>query len=110
MGVLNIIGWALFSAAAASWMILRRAHAEFTRAIADANGEIAHWKAEAARARARAAQLKLEIDAWKAGHAQGRSDVISAIPMLTATTHGPASHDPATSSRQIGRASCRERV
>jgi hypothetical protein len=100
MGVLNIIGWALFSAAAASWMILRKARAELTLAIAEANEEVAHWRAEAMRARTRASQLKCEIDAWKAGHAQGQSDLINAIPMLTATALESVTDDPAASSRQ----------
>jgi hypothetical protein len=95
MDVLNIIVWALSGVAFCCWMIMKRARAEIGRIRADARLEITYWKSEAARAKITAAQLKLEINAWKAGHAQGREDVINALPLLV-VRHDPATADPAT--------------
>jgi hypothetical protein len=77
------------------WLMAKRASAKIGRIRADADHEISHWKTEAARARIKAYELKLEMDAWKAGHAQGRRDVISALPLL-AVKHDPVNHDLAT--------------
>jgi hypothetical protein len=95
MDVLQVAGFALSGVAASCWLIVHRANAEIKRIRAQTQQEISHWKAEAVRSRIKAAQLKLEIDAWKAGHAQGRNDVINALPLL-AVRHEPAIHDPAT--------------
>jgi hypothetical protein len=92
--VLNITVWALSGVAICCWLIMKRARAEIGRVNANARLEITYWKTEAARAKITAAQLKLEIDAWKAGHAQGRKDVINALPLL-AVRHDPAIGDPA---------------
>ncbi|HXP18200.1 MAG TPA: hypothetical protein VN840_01015 [Streptosporangiaceae bacterium] len=94
MDVLQVAGFALSGVAASSCLIVRRASAEIKRIRAQAEQEISHWKAEAVRSRISAAQLKSEFDAWRAGHAQGRSDVINALPLL-AVRHEPVIHDPA---------------
>ncbi len=49
-----------------------------------ARREIQHWKEEAARARTHAAQLARDKEAWRAGHEQGRDDVITVVPLLIA--------------------------
>ncbi len=95
MEFLEIICWASSGVAVSCWLIIKRANAEIDRIRVQAQQEVSYARAEAARARIRAAQFKLEIDAWKAGHAQGRHDVISALPLLAAR-HEPANHDPAT--------------
>lgn len=95
MDALHVAGWALSGGAASCWLIVKRANAQIRRSRAAAQQEISHWKTEAVRARIKAAQLRLEIDAWKAGHAQGRDDVINALPLLAASQQR-VSHDPAT--------------
>ena len=93
MNVLNITIWALSGVAVSCWLIMRRAGAEIRKVRASADHEISYWKTEAARARISTAQLKLEIDAWKAGHAQGRNDVINSLPLL-AVRYDLAADDP----------------
>lgn len=89
---LDIVGWALLSVAICCWLIVKRANAEIKRIKLLAAREISRANDETARARIRAAQLKLEMDAWKAGHAQGRSDVISSLPLMT-TRHEPTANE-----------------
>jgi hypothetical protein len=90
---LDIVGWALLSVAVCCWLIVKRANAEVKRIKLLAAREISFANDEAVRARIRAAQLKLEIDAWKAGHAQGRSDVINSLPLM-ASRHEPTANEP----------------
>lgn len=90
MEVLNIIGWALLTAAATAWLIMKRALAQISQVRAEAQNRVMHWQAEATRAHIRADKLKIEIEAWKAGHAQGRQDAIDVLPMLGAATHDAA--------------------
>lgn len=90
---LEIVGWALLSVAGCCWLIMKRATAEIKRIKLLAAREISFANDEAVRARIRAAQLKLEMDAWKAGHAQGRSDVINSLPLM-AVRHEPTVNEP----------------
>jgi len=41
------------------------------------NAEVARWRAHVTR-------LSKEIEAWKAGHLEGRADVVSIVPLLIA--------------------------
>ena len=69
----------------------RDARRELARAWADMRREVNHWQEAAARAHAEAARVTREADAYKAGHRNGREDVISIIPpLLVATQHRPA--------------------
>jgi len=43
--------------------------------------------AEADRWRAKAARLTKEIEAWKAGHQEGRADLIDMVPLLVSARH-----------------------
>jgi predicted YcjX-like family ATPase len=81
--------------AAISWRVTRsRARAaarrELARAWADMRREVNHWQEAAARANAEAARVAREADAYKAGHKNGREDVISIMPLLVATQQRPA--------------------
>jgi hypothetical protein len=51
---------------------------------AQAQVESRQLRAEVARWRAHAARLAKEIEAWKAGHLEGRADVVSIVPLLIA--------------------------
>jgi hypothetical protein len=90
---LEIVGWVLLSVAVCCWLIVKRANAEINRIKVLATREISRANDETARARIKAAQLKLEIDAWKAGHAQGRSDVINSLPLM-ACRHESTANEP----------------
>src|SRR5689334_18293346 len=81
---LVIIGWSLFAAACTWGLAARRMTATIARLRADTHCEIGHWQDQAARARARTAQLERELASWSAGCRQGRDDVVSIVPMLLA--------------------------
>jgi len=69
----------------------RDARRELARAWADMRREVNHWQEAAARAHAEAARVAREADAYKAGHRNGREDVISIIPpLLVAAQQRPA--------------------
>jgi hypothetical protein len=84
MGVFDVVGWCIVSAATAwgvtlSWAKLALAHSR-TRL----QEEIRYWHAEAMRARDLAAQLKQEATTWSKAAQQGREDVIAIMPLLIA--------------------------
>ena len=89
-----VIGLAI--GATISWratrsMARRDARRELARAWADMRREVNHWQEAAARAHAEAARVAREADAYKAGHRNGREDVISIIPpLLVAAQQRPA--------------------
>jgi len=62
----------------------RSARAIINRIAAQAQVESRQLKAEVARWRAHSARLSKEIEAWKAGHLEGRADVASIVPLLIA--------------------------
>jgi len=81
---MHIVGWSAV-AAVVSWRLAwRRARAMIKWVTAQAQTDAEHWKAEAARWRANSARLAKEIEAWKAGHLEGRADVVSIVPLLIA--------------------------
>lgn len=83
-GVLDIIGWS-FVAGATGWGItLFWARLALAQSRATMHEEVRYWRAEAARARAVATQLKNEIATWSRGCQQGREDVIAIMPLLVA--------------------------
>jgi hypothetical protein len=78
-----------------SWRVARfRARAEMRRQLARARAdmcrEVVHWQEAAARANAETARVAREADAYKAGHKNGREDVISIMPLLVAAQQRPA--------------------
>ncbi len=84
MTVVQIIGWSVI-AAAVSWQLAwRRARAMINHIATQAQVESQQLRAEVARWRAHAARLSKEIEAWKAGHLEGRADVVSIVPLLIA--------------------------
>jgi hypothetical protein len=84
MTVVHIVGWSVI-AAAVSWRLAwRRARAMINHIAAQAQVESRQLRAEVARWRAHAARLAKEIEAWKAGHLEGRADVVSIVPLLIA--------------------------
>ena len=60
----------------------RETRRELDRAWADMRREVNRWQEAAERANAEAARVTREADAYKAGHKNGREDVISIIPPL----------------------------
>jgi hypothetical protein len=79
-----IVGWSVV-AAAASWRLAwRRARAVINHVAAQAHVESRQLEAEVARWRGYAARLSKEIEAWKAGHLEGRADVAGIVPLLIA--------------------------
>lgn len=78
-----------------SWRATRfRARAQMRRQLASARAdmrrEVIHWQEAATRANAEAARIAREADAYKAGHKNGREDVISIMPLLVAAQQRPA--------------------
>lgn len=66
------------------------ARRELARAWADMRREVNHWQEAAARANSEAARISREADAYKAGHKNGREDVISIMPLIVAAQQRPA--------------------
>jgi hypothetical protein len=87
MTVVHIIGWSVITAVV-SWRIAwHRARETFDRVVAQARSETRQQLAEAERWRNETDRLSKEIEAWKAGHTEGRADVFSMMPMLLAKQH-----------------------
>lgn len=84
MNTLMTIAWAIIAAVAAWGLTLAHANVAIGRLQAERRKEVKHWQAEAARARAHAAQLALDSAAWTAGCKQGREDVMTIMPLLVA--------------------------
>ena len=84
MNVLGILGWSVIAATLAWGLTLRHASATIAAVRAEAEREIRHWAALAARERTRAVQLERELERWCEGCRQGREDVASIVPMLLA--------------------------
>ena len=84
MNGLMTIAWAILAAATAWGLTLAHATATINRLQATRRKELRHWKDEAARARAHAAQLAQDAAAWAAGCKQGREDVMTIMPLLVA--------------------------
>jgi len=82
MTVVQIVGWSVIAAVAGWRLAWSRARASIEDIKARALIESRQWKAEAERWRANAAQLIQEIEAWKAGHQEGRADLINMVPLL----------------------------
>lgn len=90
MSVLGILGWSVIAATLAWGLTLRHASATIAALRAEADREIRHWSAFAARERTRAMQLERELERWSEGCRQGREDVVSIVPMLLAAQGRPA--------------------
>jgi hypothetical protein len=82
--VFQAIGWSVVAAVVAWRIAWHRARRIFDRAIAQARAESRHFRAEADRWKANSIRLSKEIEAWKAGHQEGRADVVGIVPMLMA--------------------------
>ena len=93
--IISVLAIGLAVGAALSWQATRsraraEARRELARAWADMRREVNHWQEAAARANAEAARVTREADAYKAGHRNGREDVISIMPLLVAAQQRPA--------------------
>ncbi|MHB1431235.1 MAG: hypothetical protein ACYCVZ_03845 [Streptosporangiaceae bacterium] len=84
MDALTTIGWLLAAVPVTFWIVWRRAAAEIRRVRDEERARTAEWQARAERFRLTAIRLKLEIDAYRAGHAQGRDDGLRAIRAVAA--------------------------
>ena len=84
MNALMTIAWATIAAVAAWGLTLIHANADMARLQAERRKEVKHWQAEAARARAHAAQLAQDAATWTAGCRQGREDVMTIMPLFVA--------------------------
>jgi hypothetical protein len=84
MTVVHIVGWSVVAAVVSWRLALRRARAMINQVAAQAQVELRQLDAEMARWRAHAVRLSKEIEAWKAGHSEGRADVVSIVPLLMA--------------------------
>ena len=87
--IIPVLAIGLAVGAAISWKATRsRARAEARRELArawtDMRREVNHWQEAAARANAEVARVNRETDAYKAGHRNGREDVISIMPAIVA--------------------------
>jgi hypothetical protein len=87
MTVLQIIGWSVIAAVVGWRFAWNRARTAIEGIKAQAVIESRQWMAEAERWRAKAARLTQEIEAWKAGHQEGRADVINMVPLLVSARH-----------------------
>ena len=84
MTVVHIIGWSVV-AAVLSWRLAwHRARTIFERAVTLARAESRQLQAEVDRWKSNSIRLSKEIAAWKAGHEEGRADVVSIGTMLMA--------------------------
>ena len=74
-----------------------RAQVRIDRVVAAMGSELEELTDEAQRWRTRAARLAQENDAWRAGHVQGRADVVAMLPLLVAAaqTHVTCTCDSA---------------
>ncbi len=60
-----------------------------TRARQQMRQEIRYWQEQAERSKVRADLLAQENEAWAAGYKQGREDVITIVPHITAQQQLP---------------------
>jgi hypothetical protein len=90
MEALTTIGWLLAAVPVTFWIVWRRAAAEIRRVRDEERARTAEWQAKAERFRLTAIRLKLEIDAYRAGHAQGRDDGIRAMRAVAAIARDTA--------------------
>jgi hypothetical protein len=93
--IIPVLPIGLAVGAAISWQATRsraraQARRELARAWADMRREVNYWQEAAARANAEVARVTREADAYKAGHRNGREDVISIMPLLVAAQQRPA--------------------
>jgi hypothetical protein len=70
------VGWRFGSRHATSQVL--------TRARQQMRQEIRYWQEQAERSKVRADLLAQENEAWAAGYKQGREDVITIVPHITA--------------------------
>jgi hypothetical protein len=90
MTALYCIMWAAI-AAVTTWAIMTaRSSALISRLRAETRREIAHWQAEASRARITAAQIARDAAtrarAWK----EGRDEAVAMIPLIISARDGTA--------------------
>ena len=93
--IIPVLAIGLAVGAAISWQATRsraraEARRELARAWADMRREVNHWQEAAARANTEVARVTREMAAYKAGHRNGREDVISIMPLLVAAQQRPA--------------------
>jgi hypothetical protein len=82
---LLILIWVLIGAALGWRLGSRRSTSRaLTQARQQMRQEIRYWQDRAERSKVRADQLALENEAWAAGYRQGREDVITIVPHITA--------------------------
>jgi hypothetical protein len=81
--ILDVISWAIITGAATWPIAVSRTRSRIRRQLAQeavlVETELRELKNEATRWRVRAAQLSQQSEAWKAGLAQGRTDVIAIV-------------------------------
>ena len=102
--IIPVLALGLAVAPVISWQAARfRSRAEMRRQLArsraDMRREVIHWQEAAARANAEVARVTREADAYKAGHKNGREDVISIMPLLVAAQQSPAEEARASGDR-----------
>jgi len=90
MTVLQIIGWSMAGAVVGWRLAWHRARARFDLSVTQAHAESRQLRAEADQWKANSIRLSKEIAAWKAGHQEGRADVVSIVPMLIAARQNTA--------------------
>jgi hypothetical protein len=90
MTVVHVIGWSAVAAVLGWRLASHRARTIFDRAVARAQAESRQLQAEVDRWKSNSIRLSKEIAAWKAGHEEGRADVVSIGTMLMAAHQEPA--------------------
>ncbi len=92
--ILDLISWSLITGTVTWPVASLRARTIVSRRTAHQaallEAELEQLKYEATRWRGRAAQLSQQSEAWKAGLAQGRNDVLATVPLLVAMTQQQA--------------------
>ncbi len=84
MNIVMTIAWAIAGGVAVWGLMLVRASVTIRRLEAEWRQEVEHWQADAARARAYAAQLAKGPPAAAADYQPSREYVISNVPLLIA--------------------------
>jgi hypothetical protein len=84
MRVVEIIGWSMVAAVVGWRLAWHRARTAIDRAVTQAHTDSWQLRAEVDRWKTNSIRLSKEIAAWKAGHQEGRADVVSIVPMLIA--------------------------
>jgi hypothetical protein len=90
MTVVHIIGWSMVAGVVGWRLAWHRARTTFDRGVTQARAEARQLRAEADRWKTSSIRLSKEIAAWKAGHQEGRADVVSIVPMLIAARQNSA--------------------